>query len=88
MNEPIDFVRNAMVRNDRIACHPPWLMRPQREGTAVSSLASEHLQRAETLSGTERQNAERTIKETLASLFQGASYSQQRNEANVKHSWF
>ncbi|KAI0279677.1 cytochrome P450 [Russula brevipes] len=48
MNEPMDFVRNAM-----------------REGTAVWSLASEHLQQAETLSGTERQNAERIIKETL-----------------------
>jgi hypothetical protein len=22
MNEPIDFVRNAMVCNDRIGCHP------------------------------------------------------------------
>jgi len=56
INEPIDFVKNAM-----------------REGTAVASLASEHLQEAEKLRGPERQIAEKSIKETLGSLFQAGS---------------
>ncbi|KAI0288685.1 cytochrome P450 [Russula brevipes] len=56
INEPIDFVKNAM-----------------REGTAVASLASEHLQEAEKLRGPERQIAEKAIKETLGSLFQAGS---------------
>ncbi|KAI0291302.1 cytochrome P450 [Russula brevipes] len=47
MNEPIDFVRNAM-----------------REGTAVSSLASEHLQQAETLSA-----GSDTVVSSMSSLF-------------------
>ncbi|KAI9434734.1 cytochrome P450 [Russula earlei] len=44
-----------------------------REGTAVASLASEHLEEAEKLSVSERQRAERAIKETLGSLFQAGS---------------
>ena len=43
----------------------------QRDGTAVSSLASEHLQEAELLSDPERQWAEEVIKNTLGSMFQG-----------------
>ena len=45
----------------------------QRDGTAVSSLASENLQEVELLSGPERQWAEEVIKNTLGSIFQGES---------------
>jgi cytochrome P450 len=44
-----------------------------RDGTAVPSLASEHLQEAELLSGSERQWAEEVIKNTLGSMFQAGS---------------
>ena len=43
----------------------------QRDGTAVPSLGSEHLQEVELLSGPERQRAEEVIKNALGSVFQG-----------------
>ena len=48
-----------------------WLMRLQHEGTAVPSLAREHLQEMEDLNDSERQMREGIIKETLGSMFQG-----------------
>ncbi|KAH9971622.1 cytochrome P450 [Russula compacta] len=47
-----------------------FVKKTMQEGTAVASLASEHLQEAEKLSGPERQREEKAIKETLGSLFQ------------------
>ena len=46
-------------------------MVPQRNGTAVPSLASEYLQEADLLSGLERQEAVQTAKNILGSMFQG-----------------
>jgi hypothetical protein len=43
----------------------------QRDGSAVPSLASEHLQELELFSGEERQLAEEVLKNTLGSMFQG-----------------
>ncbi|KAI0253712.1 cytochrome P450 [Lactifluus subvellereus] len=57
MNEPINFVKNAMVR----------------DGTAIPSLACEHLQEMENLNGPERQARERVIKEILGSMFLAGS---------------
>ena len=47
------------------------LMERQRDGTAIPSLATEYLQQADRLSGHEHQQAVRTIKDTLGSMFQG-----------------
>ncbi|KAI9507132.1 cytochrome P450 [Russula earlei] len=49
-----------------------YVKNAMREGTAVASLASEQLEEVEKLSGPERQRAEKAIKQTLGSLFQGA----------------
>lgn len=46
-------------------------MECQRDGTAIPSLATEYLQQADRLSGPEHQQAVRTIKDTLGSMFQG-----------------
>lgn len=46
-------------------------MERQRDGTAIPSLATEYLQQADRLSGPEHQQAVRTIKDTLGSMFQG-----------------
>ena len=70
-NEPIDFVKSSMVRNGTPSGNLSLLTDRQRDGTAVPSLASEHLQEAELLSGPERQWTEEVIKNTLGSMFQG-----------------
>jgi len=44
-----------------------------RDGSAIPSLASEHLQEVELLRGTERQLAEEVVKDTLGSMFQAGS---------------
>ncbi|KAF8483917.1 cytochrome P450 [Russula ochroleuca] len=44
-----------------------------RNGTAVQSLAGEHLQELESLVGSERQKQEDTIKKTLGSMYQAGS---------------
>ncbi len=43
----------------------------QHNGTAVQSLASEHLQEIENLASPEREEQERVVKYTLASMFTG-----------------
>ncbi len=47
-------------------------MERQRDGTAVPSLASEHLQEADLLNGLERQQTVQAIKDVLGSMFQGS----------------
>lgn len=44
---------------------------PQHNGTAMHSLAGEHLQELDGLSGSERQRQERIIKEVMGSMYQG-----------------
>jgi hypothetical protein len=44
---------------------------PQCDGTAVHSLAGEHLQELEDLVGSERQMQEEVIKVALGSIYQG-----------------
>ncbi|KAH9976352.1 cytochrome P450 [Lactifluus volemus] len=46
-----------------------FVQKTMREGTAIRSLASEHLQEIESLIGPERQKQETVIQETLGSLF-------------------
>ena len=70
-NEPIDFVWNSMVWYSCCSDGLSLLMVHQRDGSAVPSLASEHLQEVELLRGTERQLAEEVVKSTLGSIFQG-----------------
>jgi hypothetical protein len=49
---------------------------PQRNGTAIHSLAGEHLQESESLVGFERQKQEEVIGVVMGSLYQGeALYS-------------
>jgi hypothetical protein len=43
----------------------------QRNGTAVQSLASEHLQELESLVGSERQAQEEIVKTTMGSIYHG-----------------
>jgi hypothetical protein len=43
----------------------------QHNGTAVHSLAGEHLQELENLSGSERQMQEEAIKVAMGSIYQG-----------------
>jgi hypothetical protein len=71
-NEPIDFVKTALVCGD----HFPSIdanrhCMSQRNGTAVQSLASEHLQELESLVGLERQNQEEIIKVAMGSMYLG-----------------
>ena len=44
---------------------------PQRNGTAIHSLAGEHLQESESLVGLERQKQEEVIGVAMGSLYQG-----------------
>jgi hypothetical protein len=44
---------------------------PQHNGTAVDSLASEHLQELESLVGSERQKQEDIVKMTMGSIYHG-----------------
>ena len=44
---------------------------PQRNGTAVRSLASEHLQELESLVGSERQKQEEVVQVAIGSILQG-----------------
>jgi hypothetical protein len=44
---------------------------PQNNGTAVQSLASEHLQELENLIGSERERQEEVIKVTMGTFFSG-----------------
>ncbi len=61
-------------------------MERQRDGTAVPSLASEHLQEADLLSGLERQQTVQAIKDVLGSMFQGNSlFSTNTCSAYVKY---
>jgi hypothetical protein len=49
---------------------------PQHNGTAVHSLAGEHLQEVESMVGSERQKQEEIVKVAVGSLYQGkALYS-------------
>ena len=43
----------------------------QNNGTAVNSLAGEHLQELESLVGSERQKREEVIKVAMGSMYQG-----------------
>jgi hypothetical protein len=44
---------------------------PQHDGTAVHSLAGEHLQESEDLIGSERHMQEEVIKVAMGSIYQG-----------------
>ncbi|KAI0299508.1 cytochrome P450 [Russula brevipes] len=60
-----------------------------RKGTAVQSLASEHLQSIEALLGLERQKQEEIVKVTLGSIFTGKSpYSRTRYTVSAMASLF
>ncbi|KAH8984173.1 cytochrome P450 [Lactarius hatsudake] len=72
-DEPIDFVRNSMVRIVQYFGSLSLLMECQREGTTVPSLATEYLQEADLLDGLERQQAVQGIEDILGSLFQAGS---------------
>jgi hypothetical protein len=48
---------------------------PQRNGTAVHSLAGEHLQELESLVGSERQKQEEVIRVTMGSMYEGEAFS-------------
>jgi hypothetical protein len=71
-NEPMDFVKNALVCGDHFpSIHVNRHCMSQRNGTAVRSLASEHLQELDSLVGSERQKQEEIIKITMGSLYAG-----------------
>jgi hypothetical protein len=71
-NEPIDFVKNALVCGDHFpSIHVDRHCVSQRNSTAVQSLASEHLQELGSLVGSERQKQEEIIRVTMGSLFSG-----------------
>jgi hypothetical protein len=73
-NEPIDFVKNALVCDDHLpSIHVDRHCMSQRNGTAVQSLASEHLQELDSLVGLERQKQEEIIKVTMGSMYSGES---------------
>jgi hypothetical protein len=70
-DDPINFVKNAMVRCHRTPYTLPELTAEQHEGTAIKSLAREHLQEIESLAGSEHHRKEAIVKITLGSIFQG-----------------
>jgi hypothetical protein len=70
-NEPIDFVKNALVCDYFSSIHVDRRCMSQRNGTAVQSLASEHLQELESLVGSERQKQEEIIEVTMGSMYSG-----------------
>jgi len=71
-NEPIDFVKNALVCGDHVpSIHVDRHCMSQRNGTAAQSLASEHLQELESLVGSERQKQEEIIKVAMGSMYLG-----------------
>ena len=82
-NEPLDFVRNSMVWYGTHFGNISLLTDRQRDGTAVPSLASEHLHEAELLSGPERQWTEEVIKNTLGSMFQGEFMNTLRGSRHI-----
>jgi hypothetical protein len=74
-NEPIDFVKNALVCGDHFpSIHVNRHCMSQRNGTAVQSLASEHLQELDSLVGSERQKQEDIIKVAMGSLYAGETF--------------
>ena len=71
-NEPIDFVKNALVCGDNFpSIHVDQHCMSQRNGTAVQSLASDHLQELESLVGSERQKQEGIVKVVMGSMYSG-----------------
>ena len=74
VHEPIRFVKESIVSHytintptcDRDSARPHKL-----NGTAQPSLALKNLQKAERLEGSEKVKAEKTIRETLGSLYAG-----------------
>ena len=71
-NEPIDFVKNALVCDDHfLSIHVDRRCMAQCNGTAVQSLASEHLQGLESLVGSERQRQEEIVKVAMGSVYSG-----------------
>jgi hypothetical protein len=71
-NEPIDFVKNALVCGDHVpSIYDDRHCMSQRNGTAVQSLASEHLQELESLVGSERQKQEGIVKLAMGSMYAG-----------------
>jgi len=71
-NEPIDFVKNALVCGDDVpGIRIDQRCMSQRNGTGVQSLASEHLQELESLGGSERQKQEEIIKVAMGSMYSG-----------------
>ena len=76
-NEPIEFVKNALVCGDH-ALNPSRskYSLSQHNGTAVHSLASKYLQELEGLVGSELQKEEEIVKAAMGSIYQGeALYS-------------
>ncbi|KAI9454933.1 cytochrome P450 [Russula earlei] len=66
--------RRCRELGDRMRNGPiDFVWKSMREGTAAQSLASEHLQDVEHLSGPERQRQEKVVKEALGSLFNAGS---------------
>ena len=90
-NEPIDFVKSALVCRDRapslLTLHAEEYCVPQRNGTAVHSLASKHIQDLESLVGLERQKQEEVIRVAMGSMYQGEafSYIYDLNQAHVTY---
>jgi hypothetical protein len=71
-NEPIDFVKDGLVCDDRVPNnHVDRYCMSQRNGTAVQSLASEHLQELESMVGSEQQKQEEVIKVAMGSMYFG-----------------
>jgi hypothetical protein len=92
-NEPFKFVRTAMVRSRGPPGVHVWLTwLSQQDGTAVQSLASEHLQEIENLATSERQEQEMVVKKTLASMYMGeilwSTKNIMLNLSNFFDSWF
>jgi hypothetical protein len=79
-SEPIDFVKNALVCGDRaLSLHVDSYCIPQRNGTAVHSLAVGQLQELESLDGSERQKQEEVVSVAMGSIYHGeALYSRIR----------
>ena len=78
MNEPIDFVKKAMVCGHDIyesySSQHILIMVVQRDGTAIPSLAREQLLEAESLDGPEAQRQEEVVKRVLGSMYIGESF--------------
>jgi hypothetical protein len=71
-NEPLDFVKNALVcGNQTHSVHVYRCCEPQNNGTAVHSMASEHLQELGNLVGSERQKQEEVIGVAMGTVYQG-----------------